>query len=946
MGICIVPEEVEYVQILSRYCWGILNALSKANYLLACNRFNAPASYDVVEGRSDVMSDAEAIQAVRNGDKDRYAELVHRYQRMVYAIAWSRLGEPDLCEDAAQETFVKAYRYLMALRNPEKFPGWLARIAQNVSTSILRRRKRELDKRERWRLQQPEPATEIATADDALIGETLRETLAELPAQHRECLALYYLEGKSVRDAAGLLSISESTMKTRLHRARHALRGRLEEKLENSLAALGPRKNFSAGVIALLPSTPWLAGVGGASIGSKLVTGLAQFAFLPMILLMSLFHAAFAGLFFGWLGKLESANLAPGPGRPARQQVIRRNVFLFVVAGAMAMFFSFSFSFRGNPLMVFQLLVPLCAWGTYRTLRFLRVNRTPFTYGQVLANATFTLTSVLIGFLHAPFWIFFVAMLPLNIFLYFANKSRPARHDYNLFLRAAQGMLGEVQEKGGNSSWATASELRAFARFMGGRFLVLDYTIRDDTLCLHLPPMKPTLRQFFGFSESNSTVHLSPNGSADAELGARDRRNLTAMVESPLPEIAQLEAVVANAVSEAFHLFMDGQTAQAEVLLQSEGDAAIFRKPVGDSAEHRVRGIAAIVAAIFLLIFGLATAFLWTVAPPVPMTSEMVNDALVTWGQDPDRYQVHVLRILESDAPIPLDRLNNPARAAYRAAAIDFLTRDDAGDMTRRIYHALHAADQFYTILTGEMLSHEDLAAIGFTRESVRDALSRANPDMLQRLTQLRADTEDGYVSSGQVVRIARLLACLKHFGCIEFIDTGALASAVAERQVNAAWETRAGDTEWNRARGLFSFQVCDLEGTFGALATLQELDRLNLIEREACIEGILRFYEGRGQFKANWSQSNILVYGNDKDTFYAMESLLTLNALDRIPDFNRWDLKPELVVTDENKPNAEMINMPDAIVAWTYQKRIELVRATYQLPERADDLRQLNRRD
>jgi hypothetical protein len=66
------------------------------------------------------------------------------------------------------------------------------------------------------------------------------------------------------------------------------------------------------------------------------------------------------------------------------------------------------------------------------------------------------------------------------------------------------------------------------------------------------------------------------------------------------------------------------------------------------------------------------------------------------------------------------------------------------------------------------------------------------------------------------------------------------------------------------------------------------------------------------------------------------MESLLILSALDRIPDFNRWDLKPELIVTDRNKPNAENIHMPDAIIAWAYQKRLELVRATYDLPERA----------
>ncbi|GMV94028.1 MAG: hypothetical protein AMXMBFR82_38060 [Candidatus Hydrogenedentota bacterium] len=883
------------------------------------------------------MSDAEAIQAVRNGDKDRYAELVHRYQRMVYAIAWSRLGDRDLCEDAAQETFVKAYHYLMALRNPAKFPGWLARIAQNVSTSILRRRKRELDKRERWRLEQPETTSAIDTADDAPITETLRETLAELPAQHRECLALYYLEGKSVRDAAELLSISESTMKTRLHRARQALRGRLEEKLEDSLAALGPRKNFSAGVIVLLPSSPWLAGagVGGASIGSKLLTGLAQFALLPMVLFMSLFNVAFAALFFGWLGKLESANLAPGPGQRARQQVIRRYVLLLVIAGAMAIIFSFSFAFRGNPLMVFQLLVPFCAWGTYRTLRFLRVNRTPFAYGQLLANATFTLTSILIGFLHAPFWIFFVAMLPLNVVLYYANKSRPARHDYNLFLRAAQGMLGKSEAQGGGIPRVTDRELRAFARFLGNRFLVLDYTIRVKSLCLYLPPVKPTLRQFFGINESNSTVQLSPDGGADAELGARDRKNLATMVDSPLGEVAELEATVSEAISEAFRLFLDGQTEQAEVLLQPENDTAIFRKPVGDSAEHRARGILAIVAAVFLLAFSLVTAF-WKLPPPIRVTGDEINEAMVAWKNDYDLRWVAFHSVLSADAPLSLDALAAPARTAYRNAAIQLLTegRDDADG---RATNALFGAEALYNIIQSNLLSDAELASLGIDSKTVRQALTGTNQVRLDHLFILWNEAEGAYVYPGSVVTIARRLACLKHFGCLDLVDSDRLAHQLADRQVTPAWESRDESLDWKRAQGLFMFKFCDLEGTYGTLAALEELDRLDLIDREACVEAILRFHNGTGQFGSGRERdrANIRIYPSTK-----------ANALDRIPDFTRWNLKPEIIVTDRNQPIADNVSTPDAIVTWACQKRIELVRATYQLPERDNDLRQLNRRD
>jgi len=89
------------------------------------------------------MDDSQAISAILLGDKDRYEELVGKYRRMVYAIAWSHLGNTDLSEDAAQETFVKAYCYLGTLREPGRFSPWLAMIARNVCSSFRRRAKGE-----------------------------------------------------------------------------------------------------------------------------------------------------------------------------------------------------------------------------------------------------------------------------------------------------------------------------------------------------------------------------------------------------------------------------------------------------------------------------------------------------------------------------------------------------------------------------------------------------------------------------------------------------------------------------------------------------------------------------------------------------------------------------------------------------------------------------------
>ena len=77
-------------------------------------------------------AETETIDAILRGERDRYGELVERHQKMVYGIAWSHLGDAGLAEDAAQEAFVKAYRYLATLRDPSRFSGWLASIARNI----------------------------------------------------------------------------------------------------------------------------------------------------------------------------------------------------------------------------------------------------------------------------------------------------------------------------------------------------------------------------------------------------------------------------------------------------------------------------------------------------------------------------------------------------------------------------------------------------------------------------------------------------------------------------------------------------------------------------------------------------------------------------------------------------------------------------------------------
>ena len=113
------------------------------------------------------------------------ANLVERHERRVYAVAWSRLGDAALAEEAAQEAFIRAYRRLWLLGDGAKFAGWVNTIARHAAINLGLRHRRELNKRERWALENPQIFTTDNSSDETDpidTPETLRQTLA-IPSQ-------------------------------------------------------------------------------------------------------------------------------------------------------------------------------------------------------------------------------------------------------------------------------------------------------------------------------------------------------------------------------------------------------------------------------------------------------------------------------------------------------------------------------------------------------------------------------------------------------------------------------------------------------------------------------------------------------------------------------------------------------------------------------------------
>ncbi len=178
------------------------------------------------------VADDEAVGRVLSGDREAFRALVDRYGQRIVAFCGARLRSDDDARDAAQEVFVRAYRSLNTFRRGESFTAWIFAIAANHLRTRFRvfasdRHKVEAAGLEAAAAPPADPAEEAA---EAIGAEALRRAVAALPRDQRLPVELYYFGELSVAETARALGLGEEAVKTRLFRARKALRVALEGK--------------------------------------------------------------------------------------------------------------------------------------------------------------------------------------------------------------------------------------------------------------------------------------------------------------------------------------------------------------------------------------------------------------------------------------------------------------------------------------------------------------------------------------------------------------------------------------------------------------------------------------------------------------------------------------------------------------------------------------------
>jgi RNA polymerase sigma-70 factor, ECF subfamily len=186
-------------------------------------------------------SDEELVTRSIGGDADSFNQLVLRWERPIYALAYRVIGREEDARDVCQETFLRAFRALNGFRGQAKFSSWLYRIALNLCRDWVRRERRtpivqaseEIDLMEMVAVREPSASIEDLVARKELT-RIVERAMARLPEEQRTAIILKEYHELTFQEIADLIGCPLSTVKTRLYQGLAVLRRELAKSESKS----------------------------------------------------------------------------------------------------------------------------------------------------------------------------------------------------------------------------------------------------------------------------------------------------------------------------------------------------------------------------------------------------------------------------------------------------------------------------------------------------------------------------------------------------------------------------------------------------------------------------------------------------------------------------------------------------------------------------------------
>ena len=200
------------------------------------------------------MTEKELVRAAAGGDENAFGELVRMYENKAYHLALRMCGNEEDASDVAQDAFLAAWRGLPSFRGEAGFSTWLYRLVSNAAIDHMRRTKHQ---RGQVSLDDEEQSVDVAdsaptpheAAESRDLTEAVAQGLNQLSEDHRTVRVMREMQELSYEEIADTLSLDLGTVKSRISRARNALRkillksGNLSGYLPSNLASEKERRN-------------------------------------------------------------------------------------------------------------------------------------------------------------------------------------------------------------------------------------------------------------------------------------------------------------------------------------------------------------------------------------------------------------------------------------------------------------------------------------------------------------------------------------------------------------------------------------------------------------------------------------------------------------------------------------------------------------------------------
>lgn len=208
-----------------------------------------PESDEERRRREQDRRDRRLVKRLKTGDERAFQELVRTYQNRVFGLTFRMLGNRAEAEDLAQEVFLTVFRAIGSYRGEGRFYTWLYRIAANTTKNRIKYLKTRKYNQHSVVLEDSPQAqmpageggsdhslqSQIPGPEAVVRGNRLQQAiqreLAELDAEHRVLIVLRDIEGLTYQDIINITGLAEGTLKSRLHRARMALKKRMEQHM-------------------------------------------------------------------------------------------------------------------------------------------------------------------------------------------------------------------------------------------------------------------------------------------------------------------------------------------------------------------------------------------------------------------------------------------------------------------------------------------------------------------------------------------------------------------------------------------------------------------------------------------------------------------------------------------------------------------------------------------